>query len=50
MSKIQCGKCNEVLESLTKNDFKRCGCGETFIDGGDDIRFGFTSVPPVLVE
>lgn len=28
--------CKEVLESKHRHDFKRCKCGKSFIDGGNE--------------
>ena len=36
MSKIRCVKCQEILESLHRHDFRSCGCHATAIDGGND--------------
>lgn len=33
---LQCPVCNEVIVSLHRHDFCKCGCGNTFIDGGFD--------------
>jgi hypothetical protein len=30
----QCGLCGEEVESESVHDFKWCGCGEIFVDGG----------------
>ncbi len=35
MSKVRCIHCGEILESKYIYDFKKCGCGKTFIDGGN---------------
>lgn len=41
MSKAMCGLCGDVIESKHRHDFVRCGCQESFLDGGDDyIRGG----------
>lgn len=29
-------KCDDILESKTPNDFKRCPCGKVAIDGGHE--------------
>lgn len=29
-------KCDDILESKTPNDFKRCSCGKVAIDGGHE--------------
>ena len=42
VNKVRCKKCNDIIESLHSHDFKRCGCGEIFIDGGTDFqRYGW---------
>ena len=33
--KIKCLKCNDIIESKSVHDCKRCKCGECSIDGGD---------------
>ena len=30
---IKCLKCNDVVESKHKHDFKLCKCGTVFVDG-----------------
>lgn len=32
--KIKCLKCNDIIESLSKHDFKYCKCNACSIDGG----------------
>lgn len=32
----QCKLCGDVLESIHRNDFQRCKCGEITVDGGKD--------------
>ena len=34
INKIRCKKCNDIIESKTVNDFKKCKCGAVAIDGG----------------
>ncbi|MFJ7971738.1 hypothetical protein [Psychrobacillus sp. NPDC096389] len=42
VNKVRCKKCDDVIESTHSYDFKRCGCGAIFIDGGKDYqRFGW---------
>jgi len=37
----KCLKCQEVIESKHRHDFKFCKCNSIFIDGGlDYVRFG----------
>ena len=35
---IKCLKCNDVVESNHKHDFKWCKCGTVFVDGGLTYR------------
>lgn len=35
-NRIRCGKCNEIIESTFRHDFKGCGCGAVYVDGGND--------------
>lgn len=34
--KIRCLKCNDIIESLSVHDYRKCKCGESFIDGGSE--------------
>lgn len=39
---IRCKLCNGTIESHHVHDFKTCGCGAAFIDGGLEYeRFGY---------
>lgn len=39
---VQCGRCDEKIWSRSQNDFRYCGCGTTFVDGGRSyLRYGF---------
>ena len=38
--KIKCLKCNDIIESKSEHDFKKCKCGACFIDGGKNYRIG----------
>jgi hypothetical protein len=41
INKIQCRKCNDIIESTHRHDFKFCKCKSVFVDGGRDyIRRG----------
>ena len=31
--KIKCLKCNDIIESLSVHDYKKCKCGACSIDG-----------------
>ena len=33
-NKAQCKLCGDIIESLNRHDYKRCGCGEIAVDGG----------------
>ena len=35
---FKCLKCNDVVESKHKHDFKWCKCGIVFVDGGLTYR------------
>lgn len=38
----KCGLCGEEIESTYRHEFKQCGCGNLFVDGGQDYqRFGY---------
>jgi len=34
--KVQCKKCNDIIESKHRHDFVTCSCGSISIDGGKD--------------
>lgn len=36
VNKIRCKKCNDVIESTYRHDFKFCRCGSVAVDGGKD--------------
>ena len=33
---FKCNKCGDVIESLSRHDFKTCSCGAISVDGGHD--------------
>lgn len=33
-NRAQCRLCGDIIESLHRHDFKWCGCGEIYVDGG----------------
>ena len=35
-NRAQCRLCNQIIESYHRHDFKWCGCGEIYVDGGKD--------------
>lgn len=35
-NRIQCKKCNDIIESKTIHDFVTCRCGAVSVDGGKD--------------
>jgi hypothetical protein len=35
-NRARCRKCGDVVESLTRHDFRACRCGAIFVDGGQD--------------
>ena len=35
-NRAKCKKCEKVIESLHRHDFKTCKCGAIFVDGGKD--------------
>jgi hypothetical protein len=35
---IRCKHCDEVIESKSVHDFRKCGCGKVFVDGGLDYQ------------
>jgi hypothetical protein len=47
MSKAKCLDCEDILESKHRNDFVKCKCGNSFLDGGDDYFRGGGPLVPV---
>jgi hypothetical protein len=35
-NKLRCLKCNDIIESKYRRDFKMCSCESVFVDGGTD--------------
>ena len=35
-NQIQCRKCNDIIYSATRHDFRACSCGAVSVDGGND--------------
>lgn len=35
-NKARCKKCNDIIESKTRHDFKWCKCGAIAVDGGKE--------------
>jgi len=35
-NKAQCAKCNDIIESVDRHDFRWCSCHTIFVDGGKD--------------
>ncbi len=33
---VKCLKCNEIIESNHRHDFKLCSCGNIAVDGGNE--------------
>ena len=33
-NRARCLKCNDIVESTHRYDFRRCECGNMFVDGG----------------
>jgi hypothetical protein len=46
--KMQCPECGQVLQSMHRHDFVRCGCpNECFVDGGGAyLRMGWRNRAP----
>ena len=36
INKIKCKKCEDIIESTHRHDFKFCKCGAVAVDGGHD--------------
>lgn len=39
-NRVRCLACNEVIESCSGHDFRRCSCKATAVDGGPSLRVG----------
>ncbi|WP_146876987.1 DUF7695 domain-containing protein, partial [Halolactibacillus alkaliphilus] len=37
-NKIQCKKCNDIIESKHRNDLVYCQCGAIYVDGGHEYQ------------
>ena len=49
--KIRCLKCNDIIESLSVHDYKKCKCGACFIDGGNQYtRIGGNPESIVIIK
>lgn len=49
--KIKCLICNDIIESMSVHDYKKCKCGECSIDGGKEYtRIGGDFDKIVLVD
>jgi hypothetical protein len=46
VNKIQCKYCNDIIESKSVHDFKKCKCGKVSVDGG--LEYGKRSFPTTL--
>ena len=38
INKAQCKLCGDIIESKSRHDYVRCGCGEIAVDGGTEYR------------
>ena len=48
-NKAQCRLCGDVIESKSGHDFRRCKCGEIFVDGGRNyLRRGASSLDNII--
>lgn len=48
---VICPKCKEEIYSRAQHDFRKCSCGNIFIDGGFSYsRIGFTDKEPDYSE
>jgi hypothetical protein len=46
---LRCNKCQEIVYSTMRHEFKYCGCQSCFIDGGRDYtRSGGDSTPGLI--
>jgi len=48
VNKARCRKCNDIVISAYRHDFKKCKCGNIFVDGGlDYLRRGAASLEDI---
>ena len=48
-NRVQCSKCNDIIESRHCHDFKSCSCGAVAVDGGKDyLRRVFSGKNPYI--
>lgn len=48
-NRVQCSKCNDIIESLHCHDFKYCSCKTVAVDGGKDyLRRVFSGENPYI--
>ena len=41
---VYCKKCDDLIYSVMRHDFRECKCGDLFIDGGKEYtRFGYNN-------
>ena len=46
---IKCKLCNDIIYSAHRHDFKKCKCGEIFVDGGTDyLRRGASDLDNII--
>lgn len=47
---IKCLKCDDIIESTYRHDFKECKCECCFVDGGNDYqRIGYENINDVMI-
>lgn len=37
-NRAQCDECGDIVESKSRHDWRRCTCGNLFVDGGLDYE------------
>jgi hypothetical protein len=47
---VHCEKCNEVIYSVDRHDYKHCECGDCMIDGGRDYTRRSASGRKVVID
>lgn len=48
-NKAQCALCLDIIESKHTHNFRRCKCGEIFVDGGKSyLRRGASSINSII--
>jgi len=46
---IKCNNCGDILYSRMRHDYRKCGCGDSIVDGGRDyLKMGGPAIPVTI--